>query len=304
MQLELSNVECRIENQVIKYTFDNLKTLLQPRQKISHKGSYGHVLIIGGDYGFVGAVMMSAEAALRTGAGLVTVATRTSHISCVASYRPEIMCHGIDNIETLKYLIKKATTIVLGPGLGESAWSNMLFDTAIDTDLPVVLDADGLNILAKTNVSLNGNFILTPHEGEAARLIGCSADDIQYNRISSIYKLKEKYKKSIILKGHGTLILNSDQEMPVLCECGNPGMSSGGTGDVLSGVIGGLLAQGFGVNTAAVLGVYIHSFAADKAAIHGERGMIATDLMPYIRGIVNPSINSSKSNCSSIVTVE
>lgn len=285
-QLESVRFE-KLEDSCIKYNFEHLKLLLQPRPQETHKGNNGHVLVVGGDLGFAGATMMAAEAALRSGTGLVSIATRKEHISCVTSYRPEIMCHGIEDAKTLENLIKKATTIIVGPGLGQSLWSHMMFNISLEANIPTVLDADGLNILAKSECRLSEHCVLTPHAGEAAKLIGCSVEDIQNNRIRAIHNLRNKYAKCIVLKGSGTLILDQNQETPVLCAYGNPGMSSGGTGDVLSGVIGGLLAQGFNTNTAAVLGVYIHSIAADIASQQGERGMIATDLMPNIRRLVN-----------------
>ena len=276
----------QVSKNCIKYTFDDLQALFQPRSRLTHKGDNGHVVVIGGDYGFAGATTMAAEAALRVGAGLVSVATRKDHAAYITSACPEVMCHAAEDTSALHGLLKRATTVVLGPGLGQSAWAHMMLNAALDVNLPTVLDADGLNILAKSDRALSDQCILTPHSGEAARLIACSVTEIQNDRLGAIRTLRDKYKKCIVLKGAGTLIL--DEHVPaVLCEYGNPGMSSGGMGDVLSGVIGGLLAQGFDTRTAAILGVYVHSFAADLASKDGERGMRVTDLMPYLRHLVN-----------------
>ena len=279
---EQVNADC------IKYTFHDIKALLKPRSRISHKGSNGHLLIIGGDYGFMGAVAMAARAALRTGAGLVSVATRKGHAASITSYSPEVMCHEVEDAIELKILLGKATTLVLGPGLGQSDWSKMMFDTTLQSTLPTVIDADGLNLLASDQKhihEMNNKYILTPHPGEAARLLGCTVSEIQSDRFSAACEIHKKYGGCIILKGPGSLIYAGDKT--ILCDYGNPGMGSGGMGDVLSGIIGGLLAQKLDVELSATLGVYIHSYAADIAAKQGERGLIATDLIKHIRHLVN-----------------
>jgi len=269
------------------FTFDNLKALIHPRSRLSHKGDNGHVLIIGGDYGFAGAVIMAAEAALRTGAGLVSVATRKEHVSCAITYRPEIMCHAIEDADSVQYLLDKATVIVLGPGLGQSDWSQMMFNAVKKISKPIVLDADGLNLLAKNPQHIGNNYVLTPHPGEAARLLNCSTHEIQNDRLKAMRNISAAYGGCVALKGAGTLIAGVNGII-TLCEYGNPGMGSGGMGDVLSGVIGGLLAQGFDAELATILGVYVHSYAADiLAREEGERGILATDLIPCIRSLLN-----------------
>jgi len=287
--MDILNIDFeKVAEGCIKYTFDNLKVILHPRSRLSHKGDNGHVVVVGGDYGFMGAAIMAAEAALRVGAGLVSIATRREHASYITSYRPEVMCHAVEEASTLQALLEKATTIILGPGLGQSAWAQMMFNIALKANLHTVLDADGLNILAKSGGVLSDHCILTPHPSEAARLLCCSSLEIQHDRLHAIHALRAKYGKCIVLKGSGSLILGEqDNKMTVLCEYGNPGMGSAGMGDVLSGVIGGLMAQGYSATTSAILGVYVHSFAADIAALEGERGMLATDLMPHIRHLVN-----------------
>ncbi|MGZ8187026.1 MAG: NAD(P)H-hydrate dehydratase [Methylobacter sp.] len=258
---------------------------LPNRYRCSHKGDYGHVLIIGGELGFSGAAMLSGEAALRMGAGLVSIATRLEHSGSMNLNRPEIMCHGVESAWQLVSLMEKASVIAIGPGLGQSDWARQLFIVAVASGKPLVIDADGLNLLAQAPVA-KAEWILTPHPGEAARLLNLSTADIKQDRFAAVSAIQRKYHGIAILKGAGTLIA-SEQQIAV-STTGNPGMASGGMGDVLSGVISGLLAQGLTLKDAAQQGVYIHGLAADLAAEKdGERGLLATDLMPYLRQLVN-----------------
>ena len=267
--------------------YDELKKLLPRRARDAHKGNYGHVLVIGGDYGMGGAVRMAAEAAMRTGAGLVTVATRPEHVSVVNCQRPEIMCHQVSNEAELAPLLKRATVIVIGPGLGQSDWAETLLDIVVKSDLPMLLDADALNLLSQAPKQLN-NWILTPHPGEASRLLDCKSCEVQANRFASADELQKKYGGVIVLKGVGTII-KKENAIPKICPAGNPGMASGGMGDVLSGVIGGLLEQKLSLIEAAEAGVLVHALAADHASEEGgERGLLATDLMEHVRELVNP----------------
>lgn len=256
------------------------------RNRAAHKGDFGHVLVIGGDYGMGGAVRLAAEAALRVGAGLVSVATRAEHVALVNSNRPEIMCHAVKNAADLSDLIQKATAIVIGPGLGKSEWSLELLKVALNAKQPKIIDADALNLLSEQEYKYC-NWILTPHVGEAARLLHCTIEQVQADRIKTVKKLSDQYGGIIVLKGAGTLIQCED-ERPYICNAGNPGMASGGMGDVLSGVLGGLLAQNFSLLSAAKTGVLLHAMAGDLAAANGERGLLASDLMPYLRQLVNP----------------
>lgn len=258
---------------------------LQPRLRDWHKGLSGHLLVVGGEAGFSGAARMAAEAALRVGAGLVTVATRPECAITMNSTRPEMMCHGIDHADELGPLIEKADAIVLGPGLGQSAWAEALWERVLASELPLLVDADGLNLLAGQPITKSG-WVLTPHPGEAARLLDVSSDQIQENRLESANAISKRYGGVCVLKGVGTLIVTAGS-VPAVCDKGNPGMASAGMGDILSGVIGGLLAQRIPVGDAARLGVYLHAMAGDLAAKEGERGMIATDLLPHLRRLVN-----------------
>jgi ADP-dependent NAD(P)H-hydrate dehydratase / NAD(P)H-hydrate epimerase len=256
---------------------------LGKRRKNSYKTSHGHVLVIGGDHGMGGAVIMASEAALRVGAGLVSVATRIEHSDALLARRPEVMVKGVQDKSDLASLIKRATTLVVGPGLGQSEWSKELMRTAIESKLPMIIDADGLNLLAAGNLKIEFS-VLTPHPGEAARLL--DNGNIQEDRFAAIGKLQQKYGGVVLLKGVGTLVTNGEEIS--LCPYGNPGMATAGMGDVLSGIIGGLLAQGLSPYDAATQGAVIHALAGDLAAKEsGERGLVATDLLPFVRELVN-----------------
>jgi NAD(P)H-hydrate epimerase len=262
-----------------------VKTPLPRRDRCTHKGSCGHVLIVGGEQGYSGAARMAGEAALRVGAGLVSIATRPEHSGLMNLGRPELMCHGVETAEQLAVLLAKSDAVVVGPGLGQSAWAKVLFNAAITSGKLLVIDADGLNLLADSP-STNPGWVLTPHPGEAARLLNCATADIQQDRFAAVLSIQADYGGVAILKGAGTLIA-SEQELAV-SNTGNPGMASGGMGDVLAGVIAGLLAQGLSLQDAAQQGVYNHGLAADLAAAKdGERGLLAGDLMPYLRQLVN-----------------
>jgi NAD(P)H-hydrate epimerase len=259
---------------------------LPPRPRDSHKGRYGHVLAIGGDLGAGGAVRMSGEAALRIGAGLVSIATREANVAAILAARPELMPHGVHVPRNLEPLLGRASVIALGPGLGKEDWGRGLWQAALDAGKPTVLDADGLNLLAELPRALPGRIVLTPHPGEASRLLGCSTGEVQADRFAAVRTLAEKHRAVVVLKGEGSLVAGPDGRV-ALCRWGNPGMASGGTGDVLTGVVAGLLAQGLGAWEAACLGVGLHARAGDLAARAGERGLLATDLFPYLRALVN-----------------
>lgn len=258
---------------------------LKPRPRDWHKGLSGHVLIVGGDLGFSGAPRMAAESALRVGAGLVSVATRIENAPLMNIACPEIMCHGISKVEELNPLLEKANVVVLGPGMSQSDWAQAVWSHVIVQDMPLVVDADGLNLLSKTT-KFNENWVLTPHPGEAGRLLEQTTQTIQQDRLSALKAINKRYGGVCILKGAGSLIF-APNELPAICDKGNPGMASAGMGDVLSGVVGGLLAQRIPLGDAAKLGVCIHAMAGDLAGKDGERGMIAMDLMPFLRRLAN-----------------
>lgn len=270
----------------VSLVWEELKKYLAPRKRDANKSNFGHVLIVGGDYGMPGAVRMAGEATYRVGAGLVTIATHPEHVNIVTAACPELMCYGVQTSKELMRLINRANVIVLGPGLGQSVWSKKLFKTVLSSNKPKVIDADGLNLLAKSAVKL-ADTVLTPHVGEASRLLKCSLEEIHKDRLIAVQRLQEKFKAVCVLKGAGSLIKGSTGNV-YRCDAGNPGMASGGMGDVLSGVIAGLIAQGLSLENAACLGVYLHALAGDEAAKEGgERGLLAMDLLPYLRKFVN-----------------
>ena len=259
---------------------------LSPRPKDAHKGDFGHVLIVGGDYGMGGAVRLAGEAALRSGAGLVSVATRPEHAFAISGACPELMCKGVAESKDLDRLLTRATVVVVGPGLGRNDWGRTLYERVLATNLPVIVDADGLNQLAEEPIARD-NWILTPHPGEAARLLQETPTAIQKDRLKAIHLLQKRYQGIIVLKGANSLVLGQD-DLPYLCKAGNPGMASAGMGDVLTGVIAALVAQELTLLKAACLGVCAHGFAGDLAAEKGERGIKAPDLLEFIRVCLNP----------------
>ncbi len=261
------------------------RQLLPQRPRSSHKGDCGHVLVVGGARGFSGAVRLAGEGALRSGAGLVSVATDARHAGLIAACRPELMCHGIDTPAELEPLLQRCSVVAIGPGLGQDAWGLSLFENILQSNKPLVVDADALNLLAKHPQQLD-NRVLTPHPGEAARLLDQTVAEIQSDRFAAAQRLQQRYDGVIVLKGAGTIIHSPGHRPPAVCSQGNPGMATGGSGDVLTGVIAGLIAQGFGLQNSAETGVCVHAAAGDLAARDGERGMIASDLFPHIRKLL------------------
>lgn len=261
--------------------------LLTPRHRTAHKGDFGHVLMMGGDHGMGGAARLAAEAALRSGAGLVSVATRPEHVAAIITARPELMVNGLTDVERLSPLLKRADVVAIGPGLGQSAWGRDLWAHAVDSGKPLVVDADALNLLA-ADPQHRDDWVLTPHPGEAARLLACSTPEIQQDRLAAADALVQRYGGVVVLKGAGTVVAAAGNRPPAICTDGNPGMASGGMGDVLTGIIASLLAQGWGSRDAAEIGVCLHGAAGDRAAQVGERGLLAGDLLAQLRRLVNP----------------
>ncbi len=261
------------------------ETRLPRRARSAHKGRFGHVLVIGGDHGMGGAVRLTAEAALRSGAGLVTVATRPAHVASLLAGLPEAMVHGLETAAEVLPLITQATVIAIGPGLGQDDWGRMLLARALDTPLPLVADADALNLLAAHPI-VRGQWVLTPHPGEAGRLLKQTTDTIQEDRYRAAVQLVEQFHAVVVLKGAGSIVAAAD-ETPAVCTYGNPGMAAPGMGDVLTGVIAALIAQGFALPEAARIGVALHALAGDRAAQSGERGLMARDLIGALRQVMN-----------------
>jgi len=280
-------VYTQVPSNCSRLELESLLERLPVRPATAHKGLYGSVLVVGGDYGMAGAAVMASEAALRCGAGLVSVATRPEHLAALISRVPEAMAHGVESGEDFAPLLEAADVLVVGPGLGQSPWSEHLLQRALASGKPMVLDADGLNLLADGRGVINGpreQWILTPHPGEAGRLLGQATADVQADRFAAIELLQQRYGAAVVLKGNGSLVADGTEVL--LCDYGNPGMASGGMGDVLSGVIGALLAQGLAPGEASALGVCLHGAAADLAAQQGQRGLVATDLMPQLRALL------------------
>lgn len=260
---------------------------LAPRARNSHKGRHGRVLCIGGDQGMGGAILLCAEAALRTGAGLVDVATRPGHVASLLARLPEAMARNAEDAEAMRASFDSADAIAVGPGLGRSAWARTLVARVIDARRPAVIDADALTLVADAARTLPADAVITPHPGEAARLLGVSAADVQRDRFAAIRALRDRSGCIVVLKGAGTLV-DAPGRGTVVIEAGNPGMAVGGMGDVLTGVIAALRAQGLPAYEAAVCGALLHAHAGDSASMDGERGMLPSDLMPWLRHHANP----------------
>ena len=254
------------------------------RSKLSHKGKFGHLAIIGGQEGMVGAVILAAEGAYRMGAGKVTIITQSSQAaSAILSCLPEAMIQIWKPGDNLTALLEAKTMMILGPGLGQSEWSKALFSKAIDYPLPKLVDADGLNLLAQSPRKLT-NTILTPHPLEAARLLGrVDVSDIQTHRLERILDLRARYGGVVILKGAHTLIATSDGRTWV-CPFGNPKLATAGSGDILTGMIAGLYCGGMAWDEAAVQGVVWHGVYGDRAASRSPfPGILAGDILVYTR---------------------
>lgn len=280
--------ECRsrCEIEFRRVDDDLLRRLLPLRRRDSHKGNFGHVLIIGGGPGMPGAVRLCGEAALRAGAGRVSVATDPGHAAMIVATRPELMSHAVSGAADLQQLIDNTDVIAFGPGLGRSSWAAELYASVAADERPAVWDADALNWLAETPASAE-NRVITPHPGEAGTLLGSSAAAVQADRRAAVEELQRRYGGVAVLKGAGSLVLGGSGVL-WQCSAGNAGMAAPGMGDVLTGIIAALLAQGLPAEEAAAIGVEVHARAGDRAAEAGQRGLLATDLLAELRSVVNP----------------
>ncbi len=254
------------------------KNQIPPRCRSTHKGDCGHVLAIGGAPGMSGALRLCGEAALRTGAGRVTLFTHSQHAAWLNLSCPELMVQTTE----LKQSLQRVNVVAIGPGLGQDDWGQMSWQQVQDWQGPLVVDADALNWLARQPLNRD-HWILTPHPGEAARLLGCSVADIEQDRFAAVCALQSQYGGVVVLKGAGTLIHAGPRRPVALCSAGNPGMASAGMGDALTGIISALLAQGLSCEQAARAGVCLHAAAADSAAQTGERGLLASDVIDALR---------------------
>lgn len=293
-ELELATLELPasvsdgIAPAALAYRADALPAFFPLRPRDSHKGRNGHVLCIGGDAGSGGAILLAAQSALRSGAGLVSVATRTVHVPALLARCPEAMAHAVEGTAELLPLLERAGIVAIGPGLGQGEWGRALFQAALACDKPRVFDADALNLLASSGASLRADDIVTPHPGEAARLLGCTTAEVQRDRFAAAAALQAKLGCAVVLKGAGSIVQVAGRPPAVVC-AGNPGMGTGGMGDVLTGVVAALRGQGFDARGAALAGALLHAAAGDAAAREdGERGLLPSDLLPWLRRLANP----------------
>jgi hydroxyethylthiazole kinase-like uncharacterized protein yjeF len=263
-----------------------IQAALPRRHRAAHKGDFGRVLIVGSGSGMPGATRLAGEACLRVGAGLTTVAVAPENVAPIAAGRPELIFLALTDARVLAEALARADVVAIGPGLGRSSWARAALDAVLATDKPLVVDADALNLLAESEVRPRDDWILTPHPGEAARLLAVTTQDIQHDRLGALDRLLARFGGTIVLKGAGTLV-GSGGRIPGVCERGNPGMAGPGTGDVLTGAIAGILAQCRDAWAAARVGVLVHAMAGDTAARGGERGVLASDLARELHHGVN-----------------
>ncbi len=272
----------------------DIAPLISPRPADSNKGSYGHVLVVGGALGKAGAAAMAGMAALRAGAGLSTVATPKSVLPTVAGFHPEIMTEPLAETDAgtiaassesrIAEILKGKTVLAIGPGISRMPETSAFVRKLVATSqISVVLDADGLNAFEGKTAELNGKgrtLVITPHPGEMARLAGCSIADVQKDRLHVAREFAADHDLTVVLKGHRTLVVQADGEAWVNTT-GNPGMSTGGTGDILIGMVAGMIAQHPKQPTLAVCAaVHLHGLAGDvMREIVGEHSLVATDLL-------------------------
>lgn len=259
---------------------------LSPRLKASHKGNFGHLLIIAGGPGMSGAAVLAGQAALRCGVGKVSVACHPQSQLAIAVQQPELMVHVVT--DDLQPLLAKADVVVIGPGLGQSEWAHQLVSSVAKWHGPVVWDADALNRLAELTLTkpVESIWYMTPHPGEAARLLKTSTSEVNADRLAALTKLCQNFQAQILLKGAGTLVQSGSQRW--VCRRGSPALASGGSGDVLSGIVGALIAQGVATDMVLPLAAWLHAVAGELAARDGERGTLASNIIAELRALVNP----------------
>lgn len=269
-----------------RLTGKDLDRALPRRPRSAHKGSSGTLLIVAGGPGMPGAARLAAEAALRTGAGLVHVGTHAASLPAVLAGRAEVIGHAVGVPADIDALLETADGAVLGPGLGKSDWARAVWRRVLNSELPLIVDADGLNLLAE-RPEARGRWVLTPHPAEAARLLDTTTAEIQRDRRAAVLELARRFDAVAVLKGACSLV--AAEGAVAVCDRGNPGMATAGMGDVLSGVLGALCVQTRDLAATARAGVLLHALAGDAAAAAGERGTIASDLMLHLRQWANRS---------------
>ena len=278
------------------FTFQELKNLLPNRAKDSHKGNFGKVLICAGSPGMGGAGILASEASLFCGSGLVTLVTDTSNVSSSLLRNPEVMTTGVDMNEgvNIDLKIKEHNVILYGPGIANTAFAKTILDKILRSvnNSKIILDAGALHIAASSKSLIkksNKTILMTPHPGEAAILLNISIEEVQRDRLSAAKQIADTYGASIvILKGMGTMVFDSKNNKSFISSCGGPELASGGTGDVLAGVLTALLAQGLDIRNASLIAVAVHSEAGLKFKEEiGEIGLNASSLIPIIRQLLN-----------------
>lgn len=287
------SVRAQIEPEATMINGETINRLVAPRARTAHKGDCGRVLVVGGDQGYGGAIMLAAQMTARAGAGLIKVMTRPEHILPLLTRQPELMAEGLTSVHQLDQWLKWCDVVVLGPGLGQNGWGQQVWQKVMQAECAKVIDADALNLMASHGEWLEKlpdncrDWVLTPHPGEAARLLKCSVREVEQDRPAAVRLLSDQYGGTVLLKGAGTLVLGEGRL--AVNNSGNPGMASGGMGDVLSGLMGALRAQGLTGYDAACLAVQAHGKAADQLACrYGERGLLASDLIDQVRVLLNP----------------
>ena len=262
------------------------------RNSESHKGDFGHVLVVAGNIGFGGAALLSSKAAIKIGAGLVSLATRSEHLQAALSFAPEVMTKPVDSGQSLENYLDFPTVVCLGPGLGKDYWSEQMIYKSLENTyknkIPILIDADGLNLLPEFSkkLPLPKKIVLTPHLGEAARLLNTSVENVKKNKISAAKRISKKYNSVVVLKSHETLICKEDKIY--ISDKGNPGMAAAGMGDVLSGMISGLIAQKLSLFEAACLGVDLHARAGDiYSEKNNQQSLLPTDIIDLFARVIN-----------------
>jgi NAD(P)H-hydrate epimerase len=285
-------VRAELQPVLRRLALQDIRAALPPRSPTVHKGDNGRLLVIGGGPGMPGAVTMAGTAALRAGAGLVYLATHPDHTGAITARVPELIVHRVESASALDKAGLDVDAIALGPGLGQSAWAAQLCAWAVAQQIPLIIDADGLNWLAQQGSlpPAGQPRILTPHPGEAARLLHRSVADVQRERVGAVTELASRFGATVVLKGARSLIHGPDNALvPDVCLAGNPGMASAGMGDILTGIAGGVLVQCRQPRTAVRAAVLMHALAGDTvAAASGQRGLMATDLLDKVRVWANP----------------
>jgi NAD(P)H-hydrate epimerase len=270
------------------FTFENLNIAIPKRKSNSHKGINGRVLVIAGSNGLGGAGIMASEASLYSGAGLVDLYTHESNVEASLIRNPEVMTLGISKFLPIS---ENFNVILYGPGMQNDEWSNKMLQNLhnLPQESKLIIDAEGLQHLKDQNLTISNKTILTPHPGEASNLLDIPIPEIQKNREETAKIISEKFNVAcVILKGNKTVVYFKDKKETFVCENGGPELSTGGTGDILCGVISSLLAQSLSLFEACLLSVAVHAKAGEiYANKYGEIGLNATALIPIIRKLLN-----------------